>query len=452
MKVIIDFVPNHSSDQHPWFLESRASRDNPKRDWYTWRDAKPDGQLPNNWTAAFGGPAWTLDEVTGQYYLHSFLPQQPDLNWRNPEVKSAMLDAMRFWLERGVDGFRLDVAHYLMKHPDLEDNPPNPDYKTGGESQEHKALGEHSSQLHVNDRGHADIHPLYREIRQLLDSYSESTPRVMIGEIHEWDPVRWAAYYGVALDELHLPFNFGLLKTPWTRDALAEHVATIEFAVPKGGWPNYVFGNHDEHRIATRLGPERARAVMMLLLTLRGTPTMYYGDELGMENVEIPADKEQDPWGIRVPGLGLGRDPERTPMQWDASPSFSFTAPGVEPWLPFEDVAATRNVATERDDSSSMLTLTRELLALRSSAPALNSGDFTQRSTASDSVFIFERSFKHEHFLIAINLGSDEQIVEVEARSRARIVLSTLLDRSETVELSQLKLRSNEGLILRLTR
>ncbi|MCC6791018.1 MAG: DUF3459 domain-containing protein, partial [Thermomicrobiales bacterium] len=407
LKLIIDFVPNHSSDQHPWFTESRSSRDNQKHDWYTWRDAKPDGSPPNNWSAAFGGPSWTFDETRGQYYLHSFLPQQPDLNWRNSATKAAMFDAMRFWLDRGVDGFRIDVAHYLMKDPDLHDNPPNPEYGVGAGSGAHKQMGEHLAQLHVNDRGHPDIHPLYREIRAMLNGYDDRSPRVTIGEVHIWDPAEWASYYGASLDEMHLPFNFGLLRTEWQVEALKRHIESIEQVVPPGGWPNYVLGNHDEHRIATRLGPERARAAMMLLLTLRGTPTMYYGDELGMENVAIPPEKEQDPWGLRVPGLGLGRDPERTPMQWSPEPNAGFASAGVETWLPLEAEYRTRNVAVEQADPRSMLAFTRRLLALRQAHPALATADYVTVETNAGTVFAFTRANPSERFLIALNLGDE---------------------------------------------
>jgi glycosidase len=309
LAVIIDFVPNHSSDQHPWFLESRSSRDNPRRDWYVWADAEPDGSPPNNWLSVFGGGAWEWDEATGQYYLHSFLKEQPDLNWRNPEVKQAMLDVLRFWLDRGVDGFRIDVAHLIMKDPELRDNPPNPNPPAPG-----APFREYDTQLHLYDKGHADVHAAFRDIRKLLDEYSVERPRMAVGEIHEFDWPVWAGYYGEKLDELHLPFNFALIFGAWTAASVRAIVDGLEAALPAGAWPDYVLGNHDVHRIATRVGPQQARLAMMLLLTLRGTPTLYYGDEIGMQDVEVPPDMVQDPFEKNVPGLGLGRDPERTPM------------------------------------------------------------------------------------------------------------------------------------------
>src|SRR5687768_12175018 len=311
LKVILDFVPNHSSDQHPWFRESRASRHNPKRDWYVWRDR------PNNWLSCFGGSAWTFDERSGQYYYHAFLPEQPDLNWRNPEVVEAMLGVLRFWLERGVDGFRVDVLWHLIKDKDFQDNPPNPDWREGMDP--YNAL----HPVHTSDR--PEVHDIVRGMRRLLDAYPE---RVLIGEIYL--PVeRLVQYYGAApsgeMSGAHLPFNFQLLSAPWDARHLARLIAEYERLLPAGAWPNWVLGNHDRPRIASRVGAAQARVAAMLLLTLRGTPTLYYGDELGMEGVAIPSHLAQDPWERRQPGLGLGRDPSRTPMQWDCSLHAGFT-------------------------------------------------------------------------------------------------------------------------------
>ncbi|TMA12179.1 MAG: alpha-amylase, partial [Deltaproteobacteria bacterium] len=289
LAVIIDWVPNHTSDQHAWFLASRSSRENPRRDWYVWRDAKPDGSLPNNWLSAFGGPAWTWEPRTRQYYLHTFLKEQPDLNWRNPEVRRAMLSTLEFWLERGVDGFRIDVAHAVMKDPELRDNPPAP----AGRRDFHKDMGEYGTQLHIYDRGHADTHLVYRDVRRLLERFSGTRARISIGEIHLFDLAELVAYYGAELDELHMPFNFTLLNVPWSAEAVRSTVDEMEAALPEGAWPNWVLGNHDESRVASRIGAVAARSAMLLLLTLRGTPTLYYGDELGMEDVQVPPELVQ---------------------------------------------------------------------------------------------------------------------------------------------------------------
>ncbi|MGH8662777.1 MAG: alpha-amylase family glycosyl hydrolase, partial [Burkholderiales bacterium] len=303
LKLILDFVPNHTSDQHAWFRQSRASRDNPKRNWYLWRDPEPGGGPPNNWLSCFGGSAWQLDPATGQYYYHAFLPEQPDLNWRNPEVVEAMLRVLRFWLERGVDGFRVDVLWHLVKDEHFGDNPPNADWREGMDP--YNAL----VPLQTTDR--PEVHDIVRRMRRLLDEYRE---RVLIGEIYL--PLeRLMQYYGAELQGAHLPFNFQLLSAPWDAAHLAGLLAEYERLLPEGAWPNWVLGNHDRPRIASRVGLAQARVAAMLLLTLRGTPTIYYGDELGMRNVSIPPGEVQDPFECRVPGLGLGRDPVRTPMQ-----------------------------------------------------------------------------------------------------------------------------------------
>ena len=438
MKIIIDFVPNHSSDRHPWFIESRSSRDNPKRDWYVWRDAKPDGSPPNNWLSVFGGPAWEWDEHTGQYYLHSFLREQPDLNWRNPEVVDAMLGAMRFWLERGVDGFRVDVAHFLMKDPLERDNPPN----TSGAIYSHKPMGEYDTQLHVYDHGHEDIHDVFRAMRRLLDDYSGDRPRYAVGEIHEFDWPTWATYYGRDLDELHMPFNFATLKAGWNGREIRGIVDALEAALPAGAWPNYVLGNHDEPRIATRYGPEAARLAAMLLLTLRGTPTLYYGDELGMQDPPIPPDRIQDPWGFRIPELN--RDGCRTPMAWDAGPNAGFS--GAETtWLPLHPDYQQVNVASLLAQPRSILNLYRRLLVLRKASPALRHGSYTPLDDVPPEVFAFIREADGEKMLVALNFSGDRQ--DVALPSAGVLLASTYLDENDT-RLERATLRPYEGIIV----
>jgi len=446
LKVIVDWVPNHSSDQHPWFQASRSSRADPRRDWYVWRDGRPGGSPPNNWLAVFGGPSWTFDRATSQYYLHSFLPEQPDLNWRNPHLRRAMLDTLRFWLERGVDGFRIDVAHVLMKDPELRDNPRG----SQGRAAFHKDMGAYGSQEHVHDRNHPDVHGVYREIRALLDSYSTAQPRTSVGEIHLNDLADWASFYGKDLDELHLPFNFTLLKVPWDAAAVRRAVDEIEAAVPPGGWPNWVLGNHDEPRIATRIGPAAARAAMLLLLTLRGTPTLYYGDELGMEDVSIPEALVQDPLGKRVPGKGLGRDPERTPMQWDAGPNAGFTDPGVTPWLPLAADAASRNVAVQQTRPESMLALTRRLLVARRARPALHRGDYRPLGGVPAGVFSFYRSQGEERLLVLVNFRPAAVEVALPAGARS-VVVSTHPAAALPAAGTPLLLRPDEAMVVELS-
>ncbi len=443
LRVIVDFVPNHSSNQHPWFVESRSSRDNPKHDWYFWRDARPDGSLPNNWLSVFGGPAWEWDATRGQYYLHTFLKEQPDLNWRNPAVKQAMLDSVRFWLKRGVDGIRVDAAHFMMKDANLTDNPLKVDRGFG-----FKPMGDYDSQIHLYDQTHEDIHDALREFRALLDAYSAERPRFSIGEVHVKDWDMWSSFYGEQLDEFHMPFNFNFLFAPWGPKDLQTVIDTLERVIPEGAWPNVVLGNHDEHRIASRVGADAARAAMLLLLTLRGTPTIYYGDEIGMHDVEIPPDMEQDPWGKNVAGIGLGRDPERTPMQWDASPNAGFTSAGVQPWLPLPDDYATVNVAAQSSDPRSMLSLTRRLLALRRETPALHSGLYRPIAHDNRHCLAFLREDGHERWLIALNFSSDEQTLNLFAGS-GHVILSTTLDREEVANLTAFRLRGHEGCLIK---
>ena len=398
LKVLLDFVPNHSSDRHPWFVESRSSRGSPKRDWYIWRDAGPDGSPPNNWISDFGGSSWEWDEATGQYYLHAFLKEQPDLNWRNPEVRAAMLDAMRFWLERGVDGFRIDVLWHMVKRADLADNPPNSDWRAGDPEKE-RVL-----QLHSTDQ--PEVHEIAAEMRALADGYGA----LLVGEIYLPTPKLMTYYGSRARPEVQLPFNFQLIETEWRADVLGRVIAEYEAALPPGAWPNWVLGNHDRPRIATRVGEAQARVAAMLLLTLRGTPTIYYGDELGMSDVEIPPEAVRDPQELRAPGQGFGRDPVRTPMPWDASPNAGFTT--GEPWLPLGPEWRTRNVATQAAHPASMLALHRALLGLWRERPALALGDIALIRATGD-VIAYARAHEGERLLIALNLGTAEQHVEL---------------------------------------
>jgi alpha-glucosidase len=446
LRLIIDFVPNHTSDQHPWFLESRSSRQSPKRDWYIWRDPKPDGSLPNNWASMFGGAAWEWDETTGQYYLHTFLREQPDLNWRNPAVKAAMLDVLRFWLDRGVDGFRIDVAHFIMKDPDLRDNPPNPNAEMSGTSTHGWAKLEH-----VHDLGHPDVHAVFREIRQVLDQYDGEHPRVTIGEIHEFDWSTWVLYYGERLDELHMPFNFALLNVVWNAANVRVIVESVESVVRSGAWPNYVLGNHDTHRLASRIGVEQSRVAMMLLLTLRGTPTMYYGEELGMQDVDIRPDLVQDPYEKNIPGVGLGRDPERTPMQWDASENAGFAPPDTQPWLPIADAYTTVNVATELQSARSMLNLIRGLLELRRTTPALHSGTYASVNVDDADCYVYLREGEGGRFLVALNFTDQLKTLTVPELDRGKVCISTHPDTPEAeVNRHSLSLRPNEGCVVEL--
>ncbi len=430
IRIILDLVPNHTSNQHAWFLESRSSRDNPKRNWYIWRDAQPDGSPPNNWLAYFGGSAWTWDDTTQQYYLHNFLPEQPDLNWRNPEVKEAMFNAIRFWLRRGVDGFRVDVIDRMIKDDQFRDNPPDPGYVEGESNPQWKYL-------RVYSENRPEVHPLIAEMRAVFDEFPD---RVIIGESpYSTDPLVMTPFFGAGSkpfgDELHIPFNFALLMLPWDARIVRDFITAYDQSIPAHGWPNYVLGNHDRDRVATRVGGEaQARVAAMLLLTLRGTPFIYYGEELGMVNVDIPPEQYQDPQGIN---LGISRDPARTPMQWSAAPHAGFSS--VETWLPVADDYQTVNIEAEQDDPRSMLALYRRLIDLRRESPALVLGDYHPLE-APEGCIVYGRG---GDYVIALNLTHDLKSLDL----ASEIVLSTHLDREERVD--HLVLRADEGVIVR---
>jgi alpha-glucosidase len=447
IKVIIDYVPNHSSDQHPWFIESRRGRESLKRDWYIWRDAKPDNSPPNNWGSYFGGPGWTWDETSEQYYLHQFLPQQPELNWRNPEVRAAMMDVLRFWMERGVDGFRMDVVWLLLKDPELRDNPPDPDADPNLHPDD--LFGR---QLHIYNGDQDEVQEIIRDFRRLLDEYDE---RCAIGEIY-LDLPRWIRYYGENGDGLHLPFNFRLIDESWDAGRIHRSVDELEAALPPFAWPNYVLGNHDRRRLASRFGVAQARAAALLLLTLRGTPTLYYGDELGMENVHIPPEALLDPPGLNL-GAEQGRDGCRTPMQWDSSPQAGFST--VEPWLPLPADYRERNVAVQSADETSSLALYRRLLQIRRGSAALRWGDYRPLDLpGAEDCFVYLREVAgdrdseggRERRLIAINFSGAPRQLDISDLAGGRITLSTHLNRQGESVTAKLTLRPHEGVIIEL--
>lgn len=433
LRIIIDYVPNHTSDEHPWFLDSRASRDGPKRDWYVWADARPGEQYPNNWVSEAGGSVWEWDEPTRQFYLHSHLREQPDLNWRNPEVRAAMLDVLRFWLDRGVDGFRIDVAHMLMKDPELRDNPPNPDPTVNPYDNQHPDF---TTQLHVYDRRHPDLHDVLRDIRRLLDEYGD---RIAIGEVEVMPWADWAEYYGAELDELHLPLNFQLIETPWEARLVREALDALEAALPDGAWPVNNMGNHDRSRLASRYGQDAARTVAMLLLTARGTPLLYYGDELGMEDVHVPRHLQRDGFADR--DGGPTRDPGRTPMPWHGGELAGFAPPGTSiTWLPLGPDVSERNVQAQLADPSSPLALYRALVALRRERPELRRG-ILRTVDAPEGVVAFVRESPEGRLLVALNLTDDHR--PSPAPASVTPVISTHADGGDSIG----RLRPYEGIV-----
>ena len=463
LKLIMDFVPNHTSDQHPWFLESRSSKDNPKRNWYLWHDpaegmGPPSNRPPNNWLSQFGGSAWTWDEVTGQFYLHSFLAQQPDLNWRNPDVRKAMYNALRFWLDRGVDGFRMDVLWLLIKDAQCRDNPINPDWKPGTSSfgrflplytanrpETHEIVSEMRSLLETYPGDRLLIGEIYLPIEELVQYYGASVPEGKEEETHD---LTTAAITGPRLKGAQLPFNFHLIQTPWTPHAIACLVRDYEAALPPGAWPNWVLGNHDQMRLATRIGPEQARVAGMLLLTLRGTPTMYYGDELGLKNGVIAPDQVHDPAEKNQPGIGMGRDPERTPMPWDNSLNAGFTS--GKPWLPIGADYTLYTVETETKDPESVLCLYRNLLELRRTHPALHSGDVygvKPTDEGNEHVLAYRRTDGVERMQVLLNFSAETQTVSCPP---GHVLLSTHPGGKGTSLSGSVTLQPHEGMIITL--
>ncbi len=417
IRVVVDLVPNHTSDRHPWFRSARSSREDPKRDWYVWADPRRGGGPPNNWLAVFGHrrAAWTLDPATGQYYLHHFLPEQPDLNWRNEEVRRAIDDVIRFWLDRGVDGFRVDVAHGLLKDERLRNNPR---LFAGRRRKRNWDLDE--------------VHEIHRRWRKVLDEYPD---RMAVGEVFpEGGLGRLVRYYGND-DELHMPFNFQFLEQPWQADRFRDVVERWERLLPDHAWPDYTLSNHDRSRAATRYGLENARVAAMLLLTLRGTPFIYYGEEIGMTDVPIPPERVVDV---------AGRDPERTPMQWDASANAGFTTGA--PWLPMAADADRVNVAEQRRDPTSLLSFYRRLLRIRRASDALRTG--TYRSLPSPrGVYLFERAAAGERLTVALNFTATRRRIALPS-DRPALVLSSDPGR-EGLAGRDLVLEPHEGLIAR---
>jgi len=448
MRLILDLVPNHTSVEHPWFQEARSSRDNPKRDWYIWKDAlggedgerrppdrrPPDRRPPNNWQSVFGGSAWEWDEKTQQYYYHAFLKEQPDLNWRNPEVQQAMLDVMRFWLDKGVDGFRVDVIWHLMKDEAFRDNPINPDYEEG-QPYDRRYLRRYSEDQ-------PEVHEIIADMRKVIDAYDD---RLLIGEIYL--PIdRLVTYYGKEGQGVHLPFNFQLIQSNWDVETIYQLVNEYEDSLLPGNWPNWVLGNHDKSRVISRVGASQTRLAAVLLFTLRGTPIMYYGDEIGMHDVPIPPDRIQDLKENTMPGYS--RDPERTPMQWNDEPYAGFSE--VEPWLPVADDYPHRNVEAQKDDPNSLLSFYRKLIDLRHQEPALRVGKFISVGLE-NQLIVYERQFEDSRMRILVNFGKEPTQHSLPADQTGDLLLATTGNEAGQSATGRWQVGGEEALILRIS-
>ncbi len=411
LKVILDFVPNHTSSEHEWFIHARASRDNDFRNWYIWRDPAPDGGPPNDMKACFGGPAWTLDEHTGQYYYHSFLAEQPDLDWSNSNVRDAMLEVERFWLKR-VDGLRIDVIQLLSKDED--------------------AFGYESLGNRNNAFSHGDGPKMEEYLALLRKTADEFEDRLLIGEVFG-TPRKLLRYYGPNLnDGVHLPFNFSLLNTPWTSSNIIRNIVEYENTLPSGAWPNWVLGNHDTSRICSRIGSKQARVAAMLLLTLRGTPTIYQGDELGLTDGLV---------GRRIDVAG--RDKCRTPLPWDTSLFAGFST--VAPWLPLNLDAEC--VSIQKENPNSILNLYRQLLDLRKARSELAVGKLIHVPVSQEGVVMFDRVASCR-VRIVLNLCDEEKLVEFEGNWKC--LLDAYLDgwHSRNSIEKCILLRANDGVVL----
>lgn len=437
IKIIMDLVINHTSDQHPWFLEARSSKDNPRRDWYIWH-AGQKGKPPNNWYAAFEmQSAWWWDERTREFYLGTFTRCQPEVNWRNPDLKKAMLDVIRFWLDLGVDGFRMDVVNWYVKDREFRSNPlclqfSPPDF-----------------QNHLYDRNQPETHDICREIRQLVDQYPE---RMLVGEIYTGDPHVAGAYYGKG-DELHLAFNFSFLFQKWDAHAFHRKIEEWNGILPPGGWPNYTLSNHDQprHYYRYRQGKwteARARVAAAMLLTLRGTPFLYYGEEIGMTNGHIPRRCLQDPLGKHGWPF-LGRDGERTPMQWQSAPHGGFTSGA--PWLPVNPDYMQKNVATQHPQAASLLSFYRELIWLRKNTPALAMGAYQALSNVPHQILAYKRFLNDEVVYVLLNFARQAQVIDLAkeiGRDNAKVILGTDKNKGETISTATLALGAYEVLLL----
>jgi alpha-glucosidase len=436
IKIIIDFVPNHTSDEHAWFKESSSGRHNNKRDWYVWRDPSQDGGPPNNWKSIFGGSAWQYHPETQQYYLHTFHKRQPDLNWDNAEVREAMKNVVKFWMDKGVDGLRLDAVSWLSKDTRFRNDPLNPSYKPNEDDEYYEIVHSFS----------CEGPKLFDYLNELIDTVALYENRFMITEAYPdvtGDVAHYLNYYEKLHGSICAPFNFECISLPWDANTYRGFIDVYQESLMPGQPPIYNMGNHDKPRLASRIGRDAARTAAMLLLTLPGMPFIYYGDEIGMHDVKIPENKVKDPSATRQMG---GRDPGRTPMQWDASDNAGFS--GVEPWLPLADDYEEYNVLLESRNPQSFLDLYKFLLRLRNWSPVMKYGSYRSINVGSDDVFAFVREHDMERYTVVLNFSESE--IEIDSKTlKGELIATTYMDNPEPLIInSYLLLRPNEGVII----
>jgi len=413
IRIILDMIMNHTSDQHPWFIESSSSPENPIRNWYIWKE-RTRGGTPNNWKSAMGGSAWTFDERTGQYYLHSFFKEQPDLNWRDPELPEAFFNEMKFWLDMGVDGFRLDVINMIAKDKKFRDNP--------------VFFGIPALQRHIYTRNRKRSITIVTQIRKLFDQYENTAA---IGEVYvspPGDPGTAARYLANGDNGIHLAFDFSLIFTAWNAYSYYKCIKEWYDHIPDTGWPCNVFSNHDLFRNIDRIPwrtnrEEKAKVAATLLLTLRGTPFIYYGEEIGMHNGSIRKHHIRDPLGKRYWPFFKGRDNARTPMQWNEEPGGGFTTGTA--WLPLNRDTFSRNVREQESKPASLLNHYRCLIKIRRSSEALQKGSWVPLINGQHGILSYFRNMDEERILVILNFTRSQKTVALPEHTYGEVLSST---------------------------
>jgi alpha-glucosidase len=434
IRIISDMILNHTSDQHPWFRESSSSIDNPKRDWYIWKDGDKDGP-PNNWSAMSGGSAWQVDALTGQYYFHSFYKEQPDLNWRNSELSAAFFEEIKFWLELGVDGFRLDVINLIIKDDQFRDNP--------------YFLGIPLFQKHLYTRNQPYSHHVIRELRKLIDQYPE---RLLVGEIYTLPPgdSKLVSRYLDHGEGLHMAFDFSLIFSNWNAYSYYKRLTRWYRHIPTDSWPCNVFSNHDLLRNINRIPwrmyqEEKAKVTAALLLTIKGTPFIYYGEEIGMRNTRINYKQIHDPFGKRYWPFFSGRDKARTPMQWNSCVNAGFTK-GV-PWLPVNDDAKIRNLENQAKEPTSLFSLYQKLIHIRCEHIALQQGNWTPILNGQNGILSYSRGHSHETIIVILNFTRFFKHIRLREHTCGYVLASTHRDPDELYYFQHLQIYPFEASI-----
>lgn len=436
IKIIMDLVINHTSSEHPWFKESCSSLENPKRDWYIWQDPQKDGSPPNNWLSVSGGSAWTFDEKTNQYYLHHFLKEQPDLNWRNTDVKDEIRRIAEFWIARGVDGFRVDAMSHLVEDGLFRDDPKNTEFILNKNNQYNKYI-------HTFSTNRPQLENVIKFLCESINSYPN---KFIVFETY-LPLADTLAIYNMHPDEHHAPFNFNFFNLEWGAKTYKDFVDNFNNALSLKQIPTYVFGNHDQPRLASRFGEGQARLCAMLLLTLRGLPFIYYGEEIGMKNVDIPKEKIKDGFAHDSVNIGLSRDPARTPMQWDNSSYAGFST--NEPWLPISPEYEKINVSAETSDPKSMFNLYCSLIGYRNKSDILKHGSYKSINTNNNDVFGYIRSYKKKEILILLNFSNTSQIISI--KEGGIVIFSTHLDTPPNTPVANtIEMRPFEGYVIEL--